>query len=279
MSNTMLRVGEVQAIYYPTDDANISRRFVEYDVWVQHRANKTAVTKMYSHVIAIDHFGSVADFSFATYRVKKTATNEGDTKDLAPGLGAKVILLCINGETNNAVILGGIRDFNSTTDKKEDGHNLHTVFNGIDLSINNDGELTLTYNGATGLDGKPAEKTDQEAAGTIIKISVDGNLLISDGKGENSILVDRAEGKVQFLAKNEIDVAAPRVRLGDNETEDPAVLGDELKGLLEELIDAINSLTVPTSDGPSGTPINASQFSGIRGRLRSMLSGTVFVKK
>ncbi len=116
MTNTMLRVGEVQAIYYPEDEENVSRRFVEYDVWVQHRANDTAVTKEYRHVIAIDHYGSVADYSFATYRVKKTSANEGDAKTLEPGLGAKVILLCINGETNNAVILGAIRDVGSTQD-------------------------------------------------------------------------------------------------------------------------------------------------------------------
>ncbi len=52
------------------------------------------------------------------------------------------------------------------------------MFNGIDLAINKDGELTLTYSGATGLDGKPAENTDTEAAGTVVKISKDGNLLV-----------------------------------------------------------------------------------------------------
>jgi hypothetical protein len=278
MTNTMLRVGEVQAIYYPEDEENVSRKFVEYDVWVQHRANGTAVTKEYRHVIAIDHFGSVADYSFSTYRVKKTAANEGDGKSLEPGLGAKVILLCINGETNNAVILGAIRDVGSTKDKKEDGHHHHTVFNGIDLQINKDGELTLTYGGATGLDGKPAPSTDQEAAGTVVKISKDGNLLISDGKGENKVFVDRVTGKVQALAKEEIDLAAPKVRVGDNATDDPIVGGNELKGLLEELIDAINQLRVPTSNGPSGTPLNATVFTKIRGRLRTMLSGTAFVK-
>lgn len=57
-----------------------------------------------------------------------------------------------------------------------------------------------------------------------------------------------------------------------------AVLGDTLKGLLDELIDAINALTVPTGMGPSGTPINAAQFQGIKARWRNFLSGTVKVK-
>ena len=279
MSNVLLRVGEIQAIYYPEDEQNNSRRFVEYDVWVQHRANKTAVTKMYSHVIAIDHYGGVADFSFATYRAKKTSTNKGSSNEVAPGQGAKVILLCISGESNNAVILGGIRDFSSTKDKKADGHNLHSVFNGIDLSINKDGELVLIYNGATGLDGKPDKTTDKEAAGTKVTITKDGNFLLTDGKSENKILVDRVTGKVQITAKEEIDLIGKKVRLGDGETDDPVVGGNELKSILEDLLKAIQALTVPTAEGPSGTPINKADFLKVNARLGDMLSGTVFVKK
>ena len=50
------------------------------------------------------------------------------------------------------------------------------------------------------------------------------------------------------------------------------VLGDTLKKILEELIDAINSLTVSTPHGPSGTPLNAATFSSIKGKLDTILS-------
>lgn len=50
------------------------------------------------------------------------------------------------------------------------------------------------------------------------------------------------------------------------------VLGEELKDILGELIDAITKLTVPTAMGQSGIPINASQFSSIKGKLSKILS-------
>lgn len=278
MHNIMLRMGEVQAIYYPGDENNDSGKFVEYDVWVGHRANGTAVTKMYRHVVALDHFGSVADFSFATYRVKNTSTNQDSSKELSPGLGAKVILLCINGETNNAIILGGIRDAESTQDKLEDGHNLHTLFNGIDVTVNKLGELLVTYNGATQADGTPDPATDTDGSGTYIKIDKKGNYTVSDGNGDNLFFVDRVNGKVRVQAATEIDLVADKVRLGDDQTTDPAVLGNELKGILTQMIGAIEAITVFTAVGPSSVPINIPQFEAIKQQLDTILSDTVFVK-
>jgi hypothetical protein len=278
MHNILLRVGEVQAIYYPGDENNDSGKFVEYDVWVGHRANGTAVTKMYRHVIAIDHFGSMADFSFATYRAKKTSTNQDPAKELAPGMGAKVILLCISGETNNAIILGGIRDVKGTKDALADGHNLHSVFNGIDLSVNKDGELLVTYNGATGPDGQPAPGTDTDGSGTYIKVDKKGNFTVSDGNGDNLVFIDRVNGKVRVQAANEIDVVADKVRLGDDQTTDPAVLGNELKDILTQLIGAIETLTVFTPMGPSSVPINNPAFEQVKAKLGQILSDTVYVK-
>jgi hypothetical protein len=66
------------------------------------------------------------------------------------------------------------------------------------------------------------------------------------------------------------------VGAGSNE---PGVLGDTLKGLLEEMLDAIITMTVGTSTGPSSTPINALQFQAIKIRLQQALSRTVKVAK
>lgn len=50
------------------------------------------------------------------------------------------------------------------------------------------------------------------------------------------------------------------------------VLGDTLKGLLEQLISAITSITVPTPHGSSGTPLNSAQFNQIKSQLSKILS-------
>ncbi len=277
MGNIMLRPGTVQQVFFPEDERNVSKKFMEYQVLVQNRANGTAVTKLYEHCIAIDQFASIADFDFVTYRAENVATKQ-DGSQFRPGTGAHVILLCLNGESNSAVILGGIRHSEAPLDKKVDGHHRHARFNGIDLLITQDGELTVTYQGAMKGDGTKAEGVDDAALGTFVKISKDGNLLVSDKDGVNQILLDHATGKVNIISENEINQTSEKVRLGDAETEDPVPGGNELKGLLEDLIKAINQLTVPTSNGPSGTPINAPAFSEIQGRLGTMLSGTVFVK-
>ena len=72
-----------------------------------------------------------------------------------------------------------------------------------------------------------------------------------------------------FNSTERFDINAPEVRLGsavDEETQ-PIVLGDtlvekltDLCDQLDALISNITSITVPTTQGPSGTPINAAAF-------------------
>lgn len=49
--------------------------------------------------------------------------------------------------------------------------------------------------------------------------------------------------------------------------------GAGLKKTLSDLCDAINRLTVTTQSGPSGTPINAAEFSAIKQELNKYLEG------
>lgn len=67
------------------------------------------------------------------------------------------------------------------------------------------------------------------------------------------------------------------VNLGED-ADEAAVKGDTLKGLLDELFDAINALTVNTVGGPSTPPLNAAQFAAIKARLQTFLSLVVKVK-
>lgn len=48
---------------------------------------------------------------------------------------------------------------------------------------------------------------------------------------------------------------------------------ETLKGLLDELIDAINQITVPTATGPSGVPVNKPVFTQIKNRLNTLFKG------
>lgn len=46
---------------------------------------------------------------------------------------------------------------------------------------------------------------------------------------------------------------------------------ESLKDLLEETLDAIQQITVPTGTGPSGTPVNATVFSQLSQRVSNLL--------
>lgn len=70
------------------------------------------------------------------------------------------------------------------------------------------------------------------------------------------------DGNVQIISK----------KIDHNDGKEPMVLGDTLQKKLEALIDAINKLTVPTAFGPSGTPINATEFSAIKAQLEQIKS-------
>jgi len=64
---------------------------------------------------------------------------------------------------------------------------------------------------------------------------------------------------------------------GANMTLNPAGLisiknsASSLKGIIDKILDAISKLTVTTANGPSGTPINAAEFSAIKVELATLL--------
>ncbi len=48
--------------------------------------------------------------------------------------------------------------------------------------------------------------------------------------------------------------------------------GESLTQILKDLLDRIVAITVPTSSGASGTPINAADFTNIKTRLDNLLT-------
>jgi hypothetical protein len=282
--NLRLRPGEVQAIYGKNHPKNVSKKFNEYQVFVEERVNNTAVSRMYEHVVAVDLFGGVADTFTKTYRADPSARRKHTPHK--PSVGSKVLLMCVNGETHNAYIVGGLRDSAGPDDDPELGHHLHFRFNGIDVSINKDGELTLQYQGAMNADGSTAEGVDEKALGTTIKLTKDGNVKIADAvtdgdevKEKNVIFLDHVNSKLQLTADVQVDVIAPKITRGAPDATEPDLLGNKWKAGMEALFDAIAQLTVPTAMGPSGTPINTPAFQQLRAKLSEQLSKIAFTKE
>lgn len=70
--------------------------------------------------------------------------------------------------------------------------------------------------------------------------------------------------------KDNVQIICNKFNVGQGSEQ--MVLGNTLKNLLERLITSIQSITVPTPVGISGTPINTAQFASIKSELGKILS-------
>ncbi len=109
------------------------------------------------------------------------------------------------------------------------------------------------------------------------QVIINSDRLLFNAK-EDSILIiaDQSigmstNGTFNVDTGEETIINSPEIFLGLNAVE-PVVLGDTLLGLLEELCDALIAETHPTPCGPSGPPINSSDYSSIKSRLKEFLS-------
>jgi hypothetical protein len=207
-------MGEVQEMIPPTNPKNISKKVNEYTVYVQHMSNNTMVGRMYNYCTVSNMFGSIADSLSYTLRADPSA---GRSSAEGIGKGAKVLMMCINGSNANAVILGAIHDSSDKPDGDE-GHHFTFVFNGVEININDAGELKLSIHGKTDLDGK----TEEDDVGTTITLSKAGGLDIS------------CKGDINVKCSN-ATVTADTIQLGeDGLTSNPlagVVLGKAIEPL------------------------------------------------
>ena len=66
---------------------------------------------------------------------------------------------------------------------------------------------------------------------------------------------------------------------GPDTATEPIVLGTALVSVLNDLINAIKGITVPTAWGPSGTPLNVAAFATLANQLNKILSEFMFTSK
>jgi hypothetical protein len=100
------------------------------------------------------------------------------------------------------------------------------------------------------------------------------DLVVGDGAELNivnkAIESDSRGSGAEFLIDSGSDGSIV-IKSGSASTE-KSVLGETLKSKLEELIDAVKAITVPTAMGTSGTPLNSSAFDQIKNSLDDILS-------
>lgn len=186
-----LKRGIVTAIYYPDEESNISKRFIEYDVSVtEERADGTVSSVSYLRCQAIDLFGAPDAYVRFTFRPPAVR------KDKSYQKGSNVLLLVASGNAayGKAFIIGGFYNESpiAKKPKKADGQFYEFFYNGIEIKIDKDGQYTLAFNSMTDHEGK---KANPKAAGTKLSIDREGNLIMEDNQ-KQIIKIDRVNNKI-----------------------------------------------------------------------------------
>lgn len=223
LSNGGVREGEVVAVVYPDEKRSRSKKFIEYDVQVVHRKSGTAATRIYYNCQLINPLAGLADQAHWTLR-----PHDGrDTAESGLGKGSKVLLVCVSGETTRAVIIGGVRDQDDPGTAYVDGqasklkdlkHHLYATFNGVSFYVDRDGQLAITYNGATDIRGKRLDSVKDDQVGSGLKFLKDGSVGIQDGSAKNAVLVDHQDHQVKVAHEKGflVGAATDRLLLGES---------------------------------------------------------------
>lgn len=283
MSNIKLRQGQVVKVVNPKDEESISKKFYEYVVVVSHYESGALGHKKYQCLL-MNPLAGGGDQAWWTLRgstVPIGGDESGKTNPYPAGVdGSRVLILCVEGSNNQAVIIGGLRDERSGGDDEKLGHHYEFEFNGVNFQVKDDGSFVLEQKGKTDNLGK-AEKNRNEKAGTSIEVKPEGTLEIATKDNKQSITIDNTNDTITINAKDKITINGERINLGEG-AKDPAVLGKELVAIMKEMLIGIQSMTMFSIAGApvplTSPPINAPLFASISARLDSILSSQTYLK-
>lgn len=229
---TELIIGEVKDIIYPSDEASLSKTVIEYNVWAQVRTAGVTEGILFYNCRLASYLGSKADKTTFVLRANPRAGEQRGSQ-AGFGNGSKVLIQCLNGESVYPIIVGGAFDpeDKSQKDIPEDELFYQWVYNGISIGINNDGEVTVTYGGKTDADGKTDVK--DSVKGSYAKFAKNGNVVISDNDGKNSVTVDHENKKVVIKRDEafELGDATDKMLLGESFRKEHKKLNTKLQSL------------------------------------------------
>lgn len=157
-----------------------------------------------------------------------------------------------------------------------------------------DSVVEVESDGIVRVSGNSVESVARQDFKISLKNNIDDELVTISGNAEKVEYIDQFKtnvvlGEESVDVKTEIDVnveakdATVNVtskeinlktdsKLNLDSGKEPMVLGDTLKGILDDLLKAIQAMTVMTPVGPSSVPVNVAQFATIQAKLQTILS-------
>lgn len=213
--NHSLRLGLVLEILETDDEKNISKLGPEYNVLaIEQDGSNGSSTTVYKNCITIDSFGGAADYFQFKHRAAKDPKKASKTGSLKDETGSIVLILCLDGNSEKAVILKSIQNpSKGVILDKEKGHHAEGEFNGLNWTVDKDGALKVLFKSATEDDGTPK---DDEAGGTFIEINNKGSFDVNDGDDNNYIRMDKPNGDIGLLGDENVGLTATNNNVGLN---------------------------------------------------------------
>jgi hypothetical protein len=258
----MIRIGIVKGAFNDTATGEL-----RYLVEIQNNSKKINM-----NCRMMRRFGGV--YNYEDYIDRGYKTN--DSPDPVSGFDAKagdaVLVGQLNGQGREGIIIGGLTHAaRTTTIQAADGPQYDAEFNGIHTNINIDGEWTLTFKGQptnlSMLDNTPSAAIppptyDTTIGGSFMKLDKTGSWTATCG--DISLTLDKPS-KTATVSANMIMLTK-----GQDIPTEPFVLGNKVTQLLEDLIDAIEAISLIGNLGAPVTGLlNQAQFESIRTRLQS----------
>jgi hypothetical protein len=193
-----LRIGVIKKVYREERSSDI-----KYLVEVQDRNDSIEVNAR-----LLRRFGGAFNYEDTVYQGYKFDDKPDPTRAFDAKAGDAVLVAFLNGEAREAVILGGLihpaRKSNLDITK---GPQYISEFNGVETSINNDGEYKLTFKAIPTnikkLDDKPQTKLpaptyDDKVGGSFLHFDKTGSIEINDKdkNGIQNLRIDKPKGTI-----------------------------------------------------------------------------------
>lgn len=263
--NTALRLGIVVKSYDISDEANLSGLTTEYDVLVfEQQEDRGSSVITYRNCMSSEGMGSIADFFEKTLRVRQNSSTQSTTINTKNQNGACVLILCLDGVTEKAIIIGAVTHPDRKTTLAGQTSHLEGEFNGVNIQVNDDSSANFTWNGPTNNDGTPV---NTGLTPTVVSIAADGSFQVK----HSTVTLDLAKsgvvtltstdnlninckdanvtasGDANVTASGTATIEAPAIALGKGAAE-AVVKGDTFKKLVFDVH------IHPTGIGPTGPP-------------------------
>jgi hypothetical protein len=199
-----LTTGYVVDVYDINNPLNKSKYVTEYNVMAflsRGRGKQTPI--LFRNCILSNMFGNAADYSEYTLRADPVTNENGRLVSK----GSVVLLLCNNGNSSQPFIIGAAKTKYRPIDDPNLGHHFVWEFNGVNLSINDDGSVALTHKGPTDIDGQAKDLTSNY---TQASMTADGSLVFKNDSGDSATL---SKGALSIVTTQTINLQAPSITL------------------------------------------------------------------